>query len=201
MNCKFLECELRYLIVVEPEIFVFLTFNYMDTKNTNLNRDKYLRVSELGSELGLSFSSHLELADKVIGLDGIQRKILVCEFKDEQNVYQIIPLDKVKSISVKRTYSGIKPGELNERRFEEFIKSIDLKFECSDEDGAISLPFYEEETDDAADLAQLESKVKNWQLVLSKMIGISNKGVIKEIDFGDVKPLNKCSFHVTTVFK
>jgi hypothetical protein len=173
----------------------------METKNTNLNRDKYVRISELGSELGLSFSSHLELGDKVIGLDGRQRKILVCDVNNEQSEYQLISLDKVRAISVKKTYSGIKPGELDERRFEEFIQTIHLQFEYSDGHDTIALPFYEKGINDVADFAVLESKVKNWQLVLSKMIGINSEAVIKEIDLGNVKTLNKCSFHVTTVFK
>lgn len=160
----------------------------MKTKKANLNKNKYLRLSELGSELGLSFSSHLVLADKVIGLDGIQKKFLVSEFKNGQSEYRIIALDKVRSISVKRTYRGIKPGELNERRFEEFIETIHLKFECSDEGDAIILPFYERGTNHVADLTKVESNVKNWQLVLSKMIDINNKGVIKEIDLGNIKP-------------
>src|SRR5688500_9423669 len=104
----------------------------MKTKSTNLNKERYLRVSQLGSELGLSFSSHLSLADKIIGLDGNQRKVLVCEFKNGESQYHLIQLDKVKSISIKKIYSGIKAGELNERRFDEFIESIHLKFECSD---------------------------------------------------------------------
>jgi hypothetical protein len=172
----------------------------MNTKTNHHNRDKYLRLSELGSELGLSFSSHLRLGNKLIGLDGIQKKILVCDFKNEQSEYHLIPLDRVKSLSVKKSYSGIKAGELNEKRFEEFIESIYLKFEFSDEDDEITVPFYEKGTNDVTDMAQLESQVKNWQSILSKMIGINNKGIIKEIDLGNIKSLNKCSFHVTTVF-
>jgi hypothetical protein len=173
----------------------------MKVKNTNPIRERYRQVSEIASELGLSFSSHLRLADNVIGLDAIQKKILVCEFKNGQSEYHLIPLDSVKSISIKKSYSGIKAGELAERRFEEFIESIHLKFEYSHEDDAITLPFYEKATDDVADVAKLEANVKNWQLVLSKMLGINNKGVLKEIDFGKVKALNKCLFQVTTIFE
>lgn len=189
-----------YLIVVEPECLI-PNFYYMQAQNTNVNSDRYLRLSELGSYLGLSFSSNFELSDKVIGFDGLQKKILVCEFNNGQTKYQVISLDKVSSISVKKTYSGIKPGELDERRFEEFIETIHLKFEYNDEDDAVTLSFYEKGVNDIADFAKLESTAKNWQLVLSKMIGIDNKGIIKEMDFCNIKTLNTCSFHVTTVFK
>jgi hypothetical protein len=166
----------------------------MKTKNENFSRDRYLRLSELGSELDLSFSSHLELADKVVGLDGLQKKLLVCDFKNTQGAHQIITLDKVISISVKKKYSGIKPGELKKKRFEEFIESIHLKFDYRDEDDAIILPFYEKGIDDVADLKRLESKARNWQLVLSKMIGINKKGPIEEARSQEIKIFQKVRF-------
>lgn len=133
----------------------------MKNIDANLNRDKFLRLSELGSKSGLSFSSHLVLGNRIIGLDGLKKKLLIAEFKDGQNAYCIIDLDKVKSISVKKSYSGIKPGELNERRFEEFIKSIHLHFEWIDPSGNFVIPFYESEIDEVPDLPGFEASVKN----------------------------------------
>src|SRR6185436_19156965 len=92
----------------------------------------------------------------------------------------IIELDKVSAISVKKTYNSIQPGELNKRNFEEFLKTIHLQFEFADEAETILLPFYENETDTIRDLPRLERNAKNWQLILSKIIGAQISEVAKE---------------------
>jgi len=37
------------------------------------------------------------------------------------------------------------------------------------------LPFYEREIDNVQDLRGLERKIKNWQMILSKMAGLKMK--------------------------
>lgn len=174
---------------VLAETFVLLILNDMKSKNANINKDKYLRLSKLGSELDLSFSSQLALSNKLIALDGIKKKLLVCGFKNALTDYYVIELDKVKSISVKKIYSGIKAGELSERRFEEFTKSIHLYFEYIDANDNVAIPFYEPGMDEFHDLARLETIVKNWQMLLSKIIGVRDKGVIKDKNPGRLQSL------------
>ena len=173
----------------------------MKSINANIYKDKYLRLSKLGSELGLSFSSHLALSNKLIALDGIKKKLLVCEFKNDLTEYYIIELDKVKSILVKKIYSGIKAGELKERRFEEFTKSIHLHFEYIDANDNVAIPFYENEMDEVLNLGRLETIVKNWQMILSKIIGVKDKGLIKDKNLGKLPSLDRRAFPVTIVYK
>ena len=81
----------------------------------------------------------------------------------------IIELEKVTSVSVKKTYSSIRPGELNNKGIEEFLKTIELKFEYNSNKRTICLPFFDCEKDDSRNLPRLERNAKNWQLILSKM--------------------------------
>src|SRR5690349_19568957 len=102
----------------------------MNKRKKNLAKRKYLHLSRLGTDHNLSFSSSVAIGEKMIGLDGIKKKILVCDYANDQSF--IIELDKVKAVSLKKEYSDIKPGELDTRTIEEFLNSIQLRFEYSD---------------------------------------------------------------------
>ena len=167
------------IVVAETVIYILILFA-MKHRNIRFDKIKYLQLSELGSKFSLSFSSHELLGNKIMGLDGINKKLLVLEQTDGQSHSYIIDLDEAKAITVKKIYSSIKAGELKKRRIEEFLKSIQLQFEFRNGKEDIVLPFYESKIDNVDDLPGLERKTKNWQMVLSKMTGIENKKPIRE---------------------
>ena len=103
----------------------------------------------------------------MIGLDGIKKKILVCDYANDQSF--IIELDKVKAVSLKKEYSDIKPGELDTRTIEEFLKSIQLRFEYSDKMEVVT--FYHRERDGINLRSWLQKMSRNWQIMLSKLVG------------------------------
>ena len=139
-------------------------------KNIMSVKKVFLKLSELGSRLNLSFSSHVLLVDKVIALDGIKRKLLVAKVADDLESPYTIELNEVKEISIRKTYSNIKPGELNKKKFNEFLETILLQFEYKDQDKKIGLPFYESHKHGIQNLEKLERNARIWHMVLSKMI-------------------------------
>jgi hypothetical protein len=130
-------------------------------------KDRYSRLRELGSEFNLAFSSHMPLENKTIALDGIKRKLLVMD-NNEVTLPCIIDLNEVKSISVKKNYSSIKPGELKKRSVDDFLETIYLQFEF--EEKTVAVPFYESGKNNTYDLAKQERNARTWQIILSKMI-------------------------------
>ena len=149
----------------------------MKNRNSKFNKIKYSLLSKLGSMFNLSFSSHELLDEKIFGVDGIQRKVLVVEENNGSNSSYIIELDKVKSISMKTVYDSIKPEELRKRRLEEFLKTIHLHFEFKDGREAVALPFFEHKKNNLADLPVIERKTKNWKMIFSKMAGAEMNNV------------------------
>ena len=139
-------------------------------KNIMSVKKVFLKLSELGSRLNLSFSSHVLLIDKVIALDGIKRKLLVAEVADDLESPYTIELNEVKEISIRKTYSNIKPGELNKKKFNEFLETILLQFEYKNQEKKISLPFYESDKHGIQNLEKLDRNARIWQMILSKMI-------------------------------
>ncbi|MEO6347829.1 MAG: hypothetical protein ABIO60_07950 [Aquaticitalea sp.] len=143
----------------------------MKNRNSKFNKIKYSLLSKLGSVFNLSFSSHELLEEKIFGVDGIKRKILVVEEKDGSNSSYIIELDKVKSISVKTVYDSIKRNDLTDKRLNEFLKTMHLQFEFTDGRDAVALPFFENKKNNIEELPMLERKTKNWKMIFSKMCG------------------------------
>ena len=139
-------------------------------KNIMSVKKVFLKLSELGSRLNLSFSSHVLLIDKVIALDGIKKKLLVANIADDLESSYMIELNEVKEISVSKTYSNIKPGQLNKKKFNEFLETILLQFEYKNQDKKISLPFYESGKHGIQNLDKLERNAQIWQMILSKLI-------------------------------
>lgn len=161
---------------MDASLVLISTLIYIAMKNKVIRdgRFKYLKVSDLGSKYNLTFSSHEIFGSKIIVLDGVKRKLLILEENHEMNQVNLIALEEVSSISVKRIYNSIMPGELRKRKVSEFLKTILLQFDFEDARETFIVPFYENKKDNINDLPDLERKVKKWQLILSKMIGRQN---------------------------
>lgn len=136
----------------------------------NLDRINYAQLRNMGSKFNLSFSSYITLGSKMIGLDVMKKKLLIAEKINGLFRPYIIGLNKVSVISVQKIYNSIKAGDLKKRRIEEFLQSIRLQLEFENGENTIVLSFYERATDDNNNLRWLESKAKNWQMMLSKML-------------------------------
>ncbi len=147
----------------------------MKNRNSKFNKIKYSLLSKLGSMCNLNFSSHELLDEKIFGVDGIKRKILVLEEKNGSSSSYIIELDKVKSISVKTVYDSIKPNDLTNKSLEEFLKTMHLQFEFTDGRDTIALPFFENKKNNIEDLAVVARRTNNWKMILSKMSGTQHK--------------------------
>lgn len=141
----------------------------MGNIEATITKSKYLHISELGSKFNLSFSSYLELGNKVIALDGLKKCLLVFEINQGIKKPFIIELSKVSVVTVKKCNGNIRPGQVKEKENEAFLKSIDLEFKYG-RDETIIISFYDCKTDRISDLSKLERNANNWQMILSKMI-------------------------------
>ena len=151
----------------------------MKNVNARFPKSKSLEVSELGTRFNLSFSSQLAFSNKIIALDGIKKCLLVLDTDKEPSQPYVIDLKNVAAVTVKKSYDSIKAGELKNKGMEDFLKRIDLQFEFSNKDDTIVLPFYESEIDNQRQRPMLARNARNWQMILSKLIGSKDK-TIKE---------------------
>jgi hypothetical protein len=125
--------------------------------------------SQLGTENNLSFSSQEILNHCVLGLDGVNRKILVVTREDNFYGSFIIDLNEVKNCTVKKIYGTIKPGDLKDHKIEQYLEKIVLHFELNSKP-PVEIVFYKNFDNHIYEIQELEQKAKHWETILSKML-------------------------------
>jgi len=135
------------------------------------------KISEVGSENGLTFSSHEILKQSIIGADGIHRKIVVIK-KSNLNAWWLFNRPaRSKNCSVKKVYGSIKAGELTGKNLEQHLHQIFLHFEFNNNKQPIDVSFYNHTENSIYQLEEMELKAKHWEIILTKML----KGPSKKI--------------------
>lgn len=118
---------------------------------------------------GLSLSGQEILNDHIIGLDGIQQKMLVYNF-GEQPVFTSIALGDVKECSVLKEFETVSYGSSKKPVEELELRYIFLQFKYKQKAPDSFIPFYNNRINSIYEKALLEEKAQHWQLLLSKML-------------------------------
>jgi hypothetical protein len=144
----------------------------LDKKQKRIAMNQLLHAfHQKGSEHNLTFSGQEILSESILGLDGMNRKVLVLD-KTAENGFNsfVIDLNEVKSCSVKKAYGTINGGDLKAKMMEQYLQTITLHFVLYDKPPA-DVVFYNHIGNHIYQIAELESKAKHWEALLSKVIG------------------------------
>jgi hypothetical protein len=136
------------------------------------------RFSELGTAHNLSFSSQEVLNNCIIGLDGINRKLLILTQIDNTLFDDyVVDLDEVKNCTAKKHYGNIKPGDLKNKKLETYLERVALHFEFHNGKEPIEVAFYKHIENNVYHLADIEQKAEHWKQILTKMLKTSVKKI------------------------
>jgi hypothetical protein len=139
-------------------------------KNKKEAMNKLLNhFNQLAFENNIRVSSQEILNHLVLGLDGINRKMLVVTVEDENYRSFLIDLREVKNCSVKKVFGTIKAGDLKRHKLEQYLEKIVLNFELHREP-PVQILFYRNITNHIYEMQELEQKAKHWETALFKMI-------------------------------
>ena len=142
----------------------------MRNNKNSYYKKSYVRLRRLASMLNLSISKWFAFGNKLIGLDQKNKRLLISEGYDNQSPSQLIELEKIKNISLKKSYGSIRAGEIGQRTIGEFLKYIGLQFEHSNNQETTVLSLYEEEKGERKGLIRFDLSSKNLHLLLSKIV-------------------------------
>ena len=156
------------LIASATLFFGFLSFFI---KNEKKNKEKlFIRLSQEGTANNLTFCSQEILQNKVIGIDGIHRKIMILErFKNSYNC-SIICLDEVQHCELVTNGGVLNTGNLRKFDIEKNQAAIELQFEFKNHAQTASIKFYDSLSNSKKELALLKAKAEFWSVMLSKML-------------------------------
>jgi hypothetical protein len=158
------------LIIIGSIAAITLVLISINDKHQKRKREKLLhRFSQIGIENNMSFTSQEILQDGIIGLDGLNKKLLILESSEDDFNWTIINLEEVKACNVKKLYQVTNRGTLKKQVMEEHLEKLVLQFELKDKNEKIEIPFFSFGKNHIYQLAELEQKAKYWETSLSKL--------------------------------
>ena len=157
------------ILIIISICLILVSINNKDRRKTT--SELLNHFNKLGTENNLSFSSEEILQDCIIGLDGIQRKLLILKKIDEgKHDSLVVDLNDVKSCSKKKIYRSINIGTEKREKFENQIDKIVLVFDFIDDRQPIHISFFDPVTNHIFAMQELEQKAKNWETILTKLL-------------------------------
>lgn len=159
------------IILIAIIAAIFLLFITVDKRQKRKHMNKLLKhFSELGSTYNLLFSSQTIIKDAMLGLDGINRKILILTVTEHDTFdHLLLDVDEIKTCSVRKTYGSIKNTRLKNLNLDQYLEEIILHFDFHTSRSPVEVPFYRHLKDPVTQAAELEQKAKDWEMTLSKM--------------------------------
>ncbi|MEO8821006.1 MAG: hypothetical protein ABI374_09210 [Ginsengibacter sp.] len=127
------------------------------------------QLSKEGANQNLIFCSQEILENKVIGFDGIHRKILVLEKNKNKYTSSVISLDEVLHCQLLTDEGIIEPRDF--KKLGQQIKTgiLELQFEFSNQHEAASIIFNNGLMKSKREFDLLKAKAEYWCVMFSKM--------------------------------
>lgn len=129
------------------------------------------RFCKVETENNLSFSRQEFLENSLIGLDEIQRKLLILK-KIGEDKYDslLLDLNEVKNCSKQKIYKKINIGTTKKENFENHIEKIALTIDFISNRQPVQIIFFEPMSDHLLKMAELDQKAKDWETILNKLV-------------------------------
>ncbi len=142
---------LAFLVTIA---FIFCPLYFFTNTTRRKKENLCFHLSREGAANNLIFCSQEILQNKVIGIDGIHRKIMILEKIRNRYDCSVICLDEVQTC------------ELVEKNF----RAIGLQFEFKKHSQPASIIFYDSLINSKRELELLKAKAEYWSVMLSKML-------------------------------
>jgi hypothetical protein len=166
------------VIIISAITCICLVLVSMNNKHRKKTSAELLdHFSQAGTRNYLSFSSQEILENCIIGLDGIQRKLLILKRIDKDGHDSLLlDLNEVKTCAKKKILRRVNMGTDKKERFENHVDKIVLELEFTDSRQPVQILFFEPITNHVFAMLELEQKAEKWERILSQII---NNGVKK----------------------
>ncbi len=129
-----------------------------------------LSFSQSAIQNKLSISGQEIINDNMIGLDAVNRKLLVV-YKNNDNLFDnvVIDLNEVKQCSVESVSGIIDHDNSKKSRLDQFLEKIVLRFKFNSGNGSYDFPFYTY-NNSVYQLPELQQKAKQWQAYIKPLL-------------------------------
>jgi hypothetical protein len=140
-------------------------------KTRNKKNRVYLYFSLLVSKYKIKISGQEVIKNHLIGLDGMNRKILILSGIDTGKLQAlVVNLADVRFCSLRKNFSSVNEGNRKNPRIDYLFEKILLRFEFKNHQEPVEIIFYDHLENDISEISDLEKKAKHWETLLSKML-------------------------------
>jgi len=158
-------------LIVLTVIGILLILVTMHNNQLKSSRNSMLSFfRDIASVHNLSFTGQEVLRALVMGLDGPNKKLVIVEEKNQSYDPQVIDLDEVYACRIKKVYTAIHSNDYKRNRPEDYLKSIALELDLKSRKAPVVVFFYRNEHNSIHEIRELETRVRNWETMLSKMV-------------------------------
>ena len=128
------------------------------------------KLSREGAANHLTFCSQEILQNKVLGIDGIHRKIMILEKRKNAYYSSIISLDEVHDCQLINNSGLIKKSVLKAHNNENHPAALELRFDFNNHNQPASIVFSNGIFNSKKEFAFLKAKAEFWCAMFSKML-------------------------------
>ena len=131
---------------------------------------KFWNLTALAKRFNLSLTKQESLRDQLIGLDSINRKLLLVKKEKDQAVCRVVDLQDLQHCSIKKVYSSIQAGDLQTKGLNHYLQSISLQLGFKTAAEPIAVHFYENGYNTVRQQSLLEAAAKKWEGIVSDLL-------------------------------
>lgn len=158
------------LIALTGAVIILLVL--INVKKTNRSRlNELLRsFSDSAIKYNLSISGQEIINDSIIGLDAVNRKLLVVN-KTKDNLFDnvVIDLTEVEQCKVASVSAVIDYGSSKNSKLDQLLEKIVLRFSFNSGNRSYDFPFYTYK-DSLYQLQDLQAKAKQWEAYIRPLL-------------------------------
>lgn len=125
----------------------------------------------------LCFTNKEILQNKILGLDGAQKKLFIVEDKKHKYDSRVIDLFDVRSCKLKKVYNAINANNFKKDKLHNYLNTITLELGFKNGNKPFALEFYKNATHRLHQSQALETKAKQWGVILSNLLSATEQKI------------------------
>ena len=158
------------LLLLATVAVISYSFSFLSGTSKRKKQNLCALLSKEGTLHNLIFCSQEILQNKIIGVDGIHRKIMVLEKNKKKFNSAIISLDEVENCELITTRRIQGTHTLNKVDSEKNIEAVELQLEFKNSSQPASIIFFDSSVNSMRELDLLKAKARYWNIMFSKML-------------------------------
>ena len=127
-------------------------------------------LSSLAKKLNLTIARLEQLRHQFIGLDSINRKLLLIRTEKHKLDGFVVDLKNVQYCSVKKVYGSIPAGELQTKGLNDYLQSVSLRLELKSGGEPVAVHFYDSRYHTKKQRSSLEAAARKWEQFVAALL-------------------------------